>query len=572
MPLLHVDVPSCSTVCSSRFTTDQGTRDHTLYVPSPFPVFFGVSSIYPWCCLSAGTSAYQQRKLWSRAFPTKHVLPAGKPPAKGKAAAKPASKKQTQSRKRKLDNIHLQAAAAQLHTPNTPASQAAVEPPTAATLVSLADPAVHSGATCDPDLVPANVAGTSTASQPGGAVVHQPAVPEMGGATSAAGLTEEAACVAANSHRSSTKAWQLPDHITQPDSVIWDRLPITEPAVLKAAEDRLQLSPDAVLQQAAPTVGSVNSIAAAEAADLGDWESQQGRSRAACETQPEPDVPENVALPKVESAGTDPAASELCDIQSVKEHQQESAAAAAFAVQQASPVVSASLSGIPGDLAVSGCKAAPAGTRVNKRLPWPHDWPSAAAVGPLQSSTEDYDALLAAPSEAQPEVAAPEATALPLCHYESARPDVLSESPAKSGILSQQPSKPTLSMAPVSEVRGDSGAGKGIDTDPALAGQHAGCGMEPQAVKPQETISLKTCQPELMVEAEGLPSCCILSGVQSHNKYLSSGPSEADLSRVPSAPSAMLTDNQEGTVVMLEGKSLLGLASYNGSESDNDSA
>lgn len=517
--------------------------------------------------LPAGTSAYQ-RKLWSRASLTTHVLPAGKLPAKGKAAAKPASKKQTQSRKRKLDDINLQAAAAQLHTPKTPAPQPAGEPPTAATLAPLANPAVQSGVTCDPDAVPSDVAGTSTASQPSGVLVPQQEAPEMGGPTSAAGMTEEAACIAADSHRSSTKALQLPDHIAQPDSVMQEASPSTEAAVFQAAQDQLQLSPDAILQQHAPIVGSWDSVAAAAAADLGDWESQQGRSRAACETQPESDVPQSVAPPEAESAGTDPATCELCDIQSVKEHQQESAAAASSAVQQASPDVSASLSGMPWDLAVSGCMPAPAGGCVNKDVSLWHDQPGAAAMGPLQSFTEDHNALVAAPSEAQHEVAAPEATAPPFCHHEAARPEMLSKSAAPSGILSKQPSKPSLSMAPVSAVRGDSETGKGIDTDPALAG----CGMDAQAVRPQDTTSSKTCPPDFTLEFEGLPACCLSSGVESHNKYISLGPSDADLSPVPSAPSAMLTDNPEGTVVMLEGNSLLGLANYNDSDSDNDTA
>lgn len=91
--------------------------------------------------------------------------------------------------------------------------------------------------------------------------------------------------------------------------------------------------------------------------------------------------------------------------------------------------------------------------------------------------------------------------------------------------------------------------------------------MHAWPVTPQETTGTEACVPQFLLGV-GRPSL----GVESPNRHLSLGSSEADISAVPSTSSALLKGDQEGTVVMLDGNSLLALADYSGSASDNDSS
>ena len=448
---------------------------------------------YPLCVLCAS----KPRPISGQRHQVGHLIPvvhAGKPPAKGKAAAKPAPKKQNHSRKRKLDEIHLQAAAAQ--TQHRLVSQPALTPLLAAPHVPVASsPTVHAAVTCNPDSVQAALPVTSVTTTAPAVVTQRPLLaPKLAG-TLAAG--EEAAAAASSSDIGEV-LW-VPDQPVQPDLVMTDVLPTTAATSSEAAEDSPQLSPQAILQAQDPMVGSLNCTAAASAAE--GVEPQWDAPHPVTQAEPHTSWPcvEPLAVRSdgtgLSACGTPP--------------QGSTAAEAASITHQAVPDASASLSNTAAELALSVLEPAPATGCLDEPLPVQHGWssPTAAGLAISPASAENQDALEAAPSEAQHNLGRPETTGQLLCHHEPAKADVLCEPVALAEVLLACPRQgPSLSTAPGAVVTG-AGAVKGSNIDSVLT------------VTPQDTRGIEACIPD-------------------------------------------------GTVVMLKGDNLLGLANYTDSDSD----
>ena len=507
----------------------------------------------------------------------KASLTAGKPPAKGKAAAKPALKKQTQSRKRKLDDIRLQAVAAQLQVHNRSSPQLAVTPLSLAAATPVpctGSPTVHAGVSSQPQAVQAAPPVASASSRPAPAPVTQQLspLPEVAHTSPAVaqGAEEEASAAPAAAGRSDAStprgaeepasraadasgldyraAAPQPDQVVQPDSVMLEVLPTTTAAVFDTAQDRQQLSLQAGLQPKAPFVGSFNSSAA-----YSERLEPQGDA-----PHPEPQPVSEMSKPELqphacETDGTGLAACETPSATQFEALQQRSAAGAAEVapfMQQAVPNMSAPLSDADMEIALSLLE--PASARDCPHRPLLHN-ATAATMERLQASANDHRALQAPLTEARHELGMSETTGQPPYPSESARGDVVRCIQAKVPPASlQQPKEPSLSTAPVSIVARTHEAATRDDTDPALSGQQA-----------EETEGTEAF--------EKLPLCLTLSGVQNQDKHTLSEYNQVQCSSAPSIPSAALKGDGEGTVVMLEGDSLLGLASYSGSDCDSDS-
>lgn len=505
------------------------------------------------------------------------LLPAGKPPAKGNAAAKPALKKRPQNRKRKLDGIHPHAAAAQLQVHSRTAPQPAVMPLplAAATPVTFPrSPTVHAGVTSNPQPVQAAPLVASASSQPTPAPVAQQllSVPEVADTLAAAaqGVEEEATAAEATAGRSDARTTQgpeeaastaaggirlnlraaglQPDQVVQPDSVMSEVLPSTAAAALfDIAEDQLQLNPQAGVQAQALLEISFKSTTAAAAAGS---ESLEPRGDAPHpEPQPESEMSKSDLQPHAaEIDGSGLATCEAPSTVHFEAVQQTSSEVAPF-MQPAMASMCALLSDADVEMALSVLE--PASARNCLKEPLLHD-ATAAAMGRLQASTDDRGALKASLSESQHELEMSGTTGQPPCPSESAREDVVGSAPAEVPSASlQQPKEPSSSAAPVSIVARTHKAAKRDDTDPALTGQQ--------------------CEETGGTEAfERLPFCWTSSGVPCQDKHTLSEHDPVQCSSASSIASAALKGDGEGTVVMLEGNSLLGLASYSGSDSDSD--
>ena len=498
------------------------------------------------------------------------MLLAGKPAVKGKAAAKPGLKKQTKSRKRKLDDIHLQAAA-QLQVHNIPAPRAIVMPLplAAATPVPFtSSQTVHAGVTSNPKAVQAAPPVASASSQPAPAAVTQQMWPEPEvadtSAAAAQGAEEEASAAAAAAGRSDTRtpaqgaeeaastaangsrldsraAAPQPGHVAQPDSVMSQELPTTAAAVFGKAEDQPQLSPQVALRRQAPFADSFNSTAAAS-----DPASLEPQGDPHPEPQPESGMSKPDLQPDaVEADGTGLAACEApsaVHLQALQQRSAEGAAEGMSFTQQAAPNMSAPLSDADVEMAWSLLEPASARGCLNERLL--HD------VDRLQASADDDGALKAQLSEAQHEL---EMSDQSPSASESAVVGVSMLAPAEvpPASLQQQPKKPSSNTAPVSIVAKTHEAAKKDDSDAALTGQ--------QAEETRGTEAFET----------NLPLCCTSSSVQHQDKRTLSEHNQVQCSSAPGIASATLKGDGEGTVVMLDGNSLLGLASYSGSDSDS---
>ena len=413
-------------------------------------------------------------------------------------------------------------------------------------------PTVHAGVTCTPQPVQAAPLVASASSQPAPAAVAQqllpvPEVAETSAAAPAQGVEEESTAAEATAGKSDARTTQgpeeaastaadgsrldsraaapQPDQVVQPDSVMSAVLPITAAAaaaVFDIAEDQLQLKPQADLQALALFETSFNSTTPAAAAG-----------------------PESL---EPDAAETDDAGLATCEASSAmhcEAVQQRSSEVAPF-MQQAMPSMYAPLSDADVEMALSMLE--PASTRGCLKEPLLHD-ATAAAMERLQASTGDHGALKAPLSH---ELRMSENTGQPPCPSESARADVVGSAPAEVHPASlQQPKKPSLSAAPVSMAARTHEAAKRDDTDPALTGQ-----------QPEETGGTAAF--------ERSPPCWTSSGVQNQDKHTLSEHHPVQCSSASIFSSAAFKGDGEGTVVMLEGNSLLGLASYSGSDSDSD--
>ena len=474
-----------------------------------------------------------------------------------------------------MDDIHLQAAAAQLQVHNRPAPQPAVTPlPLAAAPPDsfTSSPAVHSGVTSNPEPLQAAPSVVSASTQPASAPVTQElsSVPEVANtsAAEAQGAEEEGSAAAAAAGRSDTStpqgaeeaaslvadgnklhsraaAPQL-DQVVQPDSVMSE---VAAGAASDKAEDQPQMSPQADLQPKAPLVGSFNSSAADTESLEPQWHAPQIKA------QPESEVSIADSQPHaVETDGTGLAACEAPGALPFEALRHTSAAGAAEVapfMQQAVPYTSAPLSDVDVEMALSVLEPASARGFLNE--PLLHD-PTVAAMERLQASTDDHRALQAPLSEARHELGISETTGQQFCPSESARADVVRIAPAEAPPASfQQPKEPSSSTAPVSIVARTHKADKRDETDPAaLTAQQA-----------EETGGTKAF--------EKLPLCWTSSGAHNQDKHTLSGCDQVQCITMPRIPSAALRGDGESTVIMLEGNSLLGLARYNGSGSDSDS-
>lgn len=367
----------------------------------------------------------------------------------------------------------------------------------------------------------------------------------------AAQVTEQAAPATAAAGWSDNRAsLQQPEQVSQPDTVMSEVLPTTAAAMFATVEGPPQLSSYAILQPQAPVIGSLI-LTATAAADPDSLESIVAAPHT--ETQPESDMFRlDLQPPAADSGGADTAACEATNIGLEAPQQGSAAEVVASFVQQAAPDMSASLAGGDVELAVPMLEPASATDGLK------HDT-TAAATGTLQVSTSDHGATKAPPSEAQQcHLAMSEITGQAPAS-ESAGADVLSELVSPADIVSTspiQPVEPSLSTAPVSVVESAHESAPRNDTDPALIAQQA-------------EDAKGTSIPDPLLKVEKLPLPCTSSDVQDHDNCTLSERNQVQCTSVPSLASASLEGDGDGTVVMLEGNSLLGLAGYY--ESDPDS-
>lgn len=448
-------------------------------------------------------------------------------------------------------------------------------------------PAVHAGTTCNPEPVQAAPPATSATSHPAVLPVTQQLLrtSEVAGTLlpAAQDAEEVAAVTALAASRSDPKAaaqgieeaapamaaagWsdsraspslQQPEQVAQPDTVMSEVLPTTAAAICATVEDLPQLSPHAILPPEAPVIGSFTSTATA-AAVLERLESTVAAPLP--EAQPQSNMFRlDSQLSAADSGWTDTAACETTSIGLEAPQQGPAAEKMASFVQQAPPGVSVSLA--VGDVEPAVPMLAPASATDGLKQALPHDI-TAAAIGTVQGLTDDEGASKAPPAEAQHELAVSGITSQPLCSSESAKADVLSEPFSSADIGSASSILPTelsLTTAPVSVVESAHASATRNYTDPILSAQQAG-----------EDKDTGACIPDLVLKVEKVPLPCTSSDVQDPDNCDLSEHTQLQCTSVPSLASASLEGNGEGTVVMLEGNSLLGLAGYYESDPDSGS-
>ena len=436
-------------------------------------------------------------------------------------------------------------------------------------------PAVHADVTCSPEPVQAAAPVASATSEPAVLPVTQQLLltsevarslasaaheaEEVASVTAVAasvsnpkaaaqGIEEAAPAMAAAGCSDDTASLQQPEQVAQPDTVMSEVLPSTAAAVFALVEDLPQPSPHAMLQRQAPVIVSFN-LTATAAADPENLESTAAASHS--EIQPELEMFQlDLQLPAADSRGADTAACEATSIGLEAPQQVSAAEEVASCVQQAQPDMSASLAG--GDVEVPvPMLESPSAPDGPKQALW-HDT-TAAAVGTLQVPTNDREDTKAPPSEAQCNLAMSEITGQAPAS-ESAGADVLSEPSPPADIVSTspiQPSEPSLSTAPASVV--------------ATAHEPATGNVAGEA----EGMEASTLDPLLKVKK--LPLSCTSSDVQDHDNCTLSERNQVQCTSVPSLASASLEGEGAGTVVMLGGNSLLGLAGYDESDPDSGS-
>lgn len=450
-------------------------------------------------------------------------------------------------------------------------------------------PAVHADVTCNPEpvqaappmnsassqppvlpgtqqlLLASEVAGTlAAAAEEAEEVAMMPAVAASSSDPKAAaqGVEEAASTTAEAGWLDAGASLQQPEPVAQPDTVMSEVLPATAAAVFATLEEDLQLlSPHAVLQPQAPVIES-SSMTATTAADPKSLDPTVAAPHP--ETQAESDMVRlDLQPPAADARGADTAAGEATSI-GLEAPQQGSAAEVASCVQQAAsdmstltaPDMCASLAGGDAEpvLPVPMLDPASAPDGLEQAL-WRDT--TAAATGPLQvSMNDDHGATKAPPPDAQRDLAMSEITGQPLCSSESASAGVLNELFSPADIVSAGPIQPvelSLSTAPVSIAAGAHEPARQNDTDAALSAQQTG-----------EAKGTGACIPDLLLS-------CTSSDFQDHDSCTLSEHNQVPCTSVPSLAFASLKGDGEGTVVMLEGNSLLDLAGYYESDPDSSS-
>ena len=515
------------------------------------------------------------------------LVHAGKPSAKSKPAGKVAPRKQTHSRKRKLDDTNLRAAEMQLQAKDTiaqPVSQLVAAPFAAAAPLPFTErPSVHSDSPCNqvPELGVSSTVPISSHSAQASTMQLPVLVPQADISTSGSG--QGAGLVTAKLPESNSSAKQLPEPLAQPGT----KLPTAAAPYPEVAQAQTtvqvpkSLGSEAGLEQQA-SLSEVTGSLAAEAVSEG----LKSHSIAAqFDAQPSSDM-RNYAEP---AGDVGPG----CSVQMASKAsqlpfeapQQTATAQVPQLTQQLIPQLPSAVSPpLSSAFKEAGASARQQASAANCMTPAAMQWPDgsgSAFVALNNSPTQDGTAFNAGAQEAQTELNNSQDSTQLLSQNVSSqadmltKPSVMPEALLESSV--QQPFEQSIVTLSPPCVHPTAAAVEAASAScPAWTARQAGGGAVGTAsiAMPQDSFATvvhageqdrQLAEKDRQLAENLVQPFCMSSGVQACD--LNQMPHHAELC----SNSASRTSNKEGTVTMLEGDGLLGLGHYQGSESDSDS-
>ena len=519
---------------------------------------------------------------------TVFLVRTGKPSAKSKAAGKLAPKKQAHSRKRKLDDTNLQAAAMQLQAQDTPAQpmpQLVVAPSTAAAPVPFSKrPLVHSDSLCIPvaDLAASSTAPASSHSAQASVMQLPVLVPQAD--IDVAGSAQRAGLVTATLPESTSSAKQLPETLAQPGIT----MPTAAPPNAQVAEaqtalsqpigqepplacDREKLGSYADLEQKA-FLPEGNGSPAIEAVSEG-LVSHSG----AAQSGAQPSIEMRQCAKRPVSGGQECSAQMALTTSQLPWEGPQQTAQNPQLTQQLPSTAPAPLFNAVEEASGSAPQPASAAECMTPAAPqWPHgsDHAPAAALDAHTGPTQDGIALNVGAPEAHTELNASQAGRQLLSHNvprqanASSKPSVMPEALLESG--EQQPIEQSVVLSlslpgvyPTVAAAVEAADGDTLDVISPVRTEEQGVCRAASVTMPQES-GATVAQAGQLADKGVQPFC------------LSSGSQICDVDQVQNNPecysnSASRSSRNEGTVTLLTGDGLLGLSNYQGSESDSDS-